>query len=108
MFTLTQFMLLATMLLVALIAGAALTHERVARWFWATVEKRAWRIGWWAFGVQDAVWESVHTSEWTPGRLGSQWLRFVNWLDAKCADAARIAGVHLADLDDDGSFVEAD
>jgi len=112
-FTLTQFLLLTTIVLVVLTGGAALTHERVVYRFWTIAFRMAVRIEYRTFKVMDDVWEAVHTSEWTPGRLGNLWLRFVNRVStgsmrvSSYANKRLMAMENLA-LDDDGSFVEAD
>lgn len=114
MYTLTQFMLLTTMVLVLFTAGAALTHVRVERLALRLVVTIGARVGDWAYGVHADVWEAVHTSDWTPGRLGKQWMRFVNAVEKRSSALAIAANQRLQAItpgsawDDEGTFVEAD
>ena len=116
MYTLTQFILLLTMVLVVLTAGGALFHERTEAFFLRLTVNVAARIGDWAFGIHDNVWEAVHTSDWKPGRLGNLWLRFVNLVEKHSSRLAIAANARLIrttgrawnDLADEGTFVEAD
>ena len=106
-----NFLLFASVVLLAFALMALVAEERTERKVMVLLFNAAMRVSEWAIKIDADAYEAAHTSDWTPGRLGTKWLRFVIWLDTK---AYRVSGfAHkrisvLDHLDNSGSFVEAD
>jgi hypothetical protein len=107
MYTLTQFMLMTTMVLVVLTAGAALTHKRVELFALEVTHRVACKVINRVSAIIDGI-DQAKDEGFEPGRLGLAYyhraLRIEGFwwhLDAKVYK-------RLTDADDDGTFVEAD
>jgi len=113
-FTLTQFMLLTTMVLVVLTAGAALTHQRVELFALEITHTVCCKALNRTARIIDGI-DFAKAEGFEPGRLGQAWyqrnLRFEGFfwhLDAKVwTRMAALQGTCDATCDE-GTFVEAD